>query len=94
MEACPACPLDDVRLSLVEPDASLTRSFRGGKLACPDVLRLIHFTLVMNPSTKPLLQDSVQPLATACASSAVNDRLARFAAGDKRWRETEKVKIY
>lgn len=25
MQACPACPLDDVRLELVEPDASLTR---------------------------------------------------------------------
>ncbi len=51
-------------------DASLTRRWSNGNPACPYELRLIHFTLLMNPSTMPLLQVKLHPLATASASSS------------------------
>ena len=43
---------------------------RSGKPACPYELRLIHFSLWLNPSTIPLLHAWVQALAIATASSA------------------------
>jgi hypothetical protein len=48
---------------------SSTRRWSSGKPACPYELRLIHFSLWLNPSTIPLLHASVQALAIASASS-------------------------
>jgi hypothetical protein len=60
-------------------DAAGRGGYRSGKPACPYELRLIHFTRFPNPSTMPLLQDSVQPLATASASSASElDKVDQF----------------
>jgi hypothetical protein len=53
----------------LEAGWSRTRRCSNGKPACPYELRLIHFTLLMNPSTIPLLHVKLHPLATASASS-------------------------
>src|SRR5512135_1508042 len=48
---------------------SRTRRCSSGKPACPYELRLIHFSLWLNPSTIPLFHVSVHALAIAKASS-------------------------
>ena len=52
-------------------DASLTRRWSSEKPACPYQLRLIHFSLWLNPSTIPLLHDWVHALAIATSSSVI-----------------------
>jgi hypothetical protein len=47
--------VSDLGLAVAQqPDASLTRRCSSGNPACPEVLRLIHFTLFTTPSTMPL----------------------------------------
>jgi transposase len=50
---------------------SRTRRCSSGKPACPYELRLIHFSLLLNPFTIPLLHDAVPTNCATCATFCI-----------------------